>query len=195
MLPDGKAIFSQTIIPIKNSLYLTSNIFDDVYTIPKFGKDEEDSDITEPEDPNSFFDSNNLPRRRSRADYSKIPGLLYNGYFRNNSIYTYKGLYNKLSNPIKNFFTLVERGLSLSISQIDPSLRDTPDSATITEKIKLTGDESAENKRTYYISNMETYSKFYEDLGPNIKARINTERTEIYPSVINDIVDDIKFIA
>jgi hypothetical protein len=42
---------------------------------------------------------------------------------------------------------------------------------------------------------METYSKFYEDLGPNIKARINTERTEIYPSVINDIVNDIKFIA
>jgi len=185
-------ITPDTIIPIKNSPYLTTNIFDDVYTITKFGKDEEDSEITEPEDLDSFFDYNNLPRRRSRADYSKIPGLLYNGYFP----YPYSGLYNKLSNPINNFFTLAERGLSLSRFLIDPSLKDTPDAAIITEKIDNTLDDDSEsNKRTYYISNIETYSKFYEDLGKNITDKINTERTEIYPSVINDIVNDIKLVA
>jgi hypothetical protein len=185
-------ITPDTIIPIKNSPYLTTNIFDDVYTITKFGKDEEDSDITEPEDPNSFFDYNNLPRRRRRSDYSKIPGLLYNGSFP----YQYSGLYNKLSNPINNLFTLEERGLSLSRFLIDLSLKDTPDAAIITEKIDNTIDDDSEsNKRTYYISNIETYSKFYEDLGKNITDRINTERTEIYPSVINDIVNDIKLMA
>ena len=185
-------ITPDTIIPIKNSPYLTTNIFDDVYTITKFGKDEEDSDITEPEDPNSFFDYNNLPSRRSRADYSKIPGLLYNGSFP----YQYSGLYNKLSNPINNLFTLEERGLSLSRFLIDRSLKDTPDAAIITEKIDNTLDDDSEsNTRKYYISNIETYSKFYEDLGINMADKINTERTEIYPSVINDIVNDIKLIA
>ena len=185
-------ITPDTIIPIKNSPYLTTNIFDDVYTITKFGKDEEDSDITEPEDPNSFFDYNNLPRRRRRSDYSKIPGLLYNGSFP----YQYSGLYNKLSNPINNLFTLEERGLSLSRFLIDRSLKDTPDAAIITEKIDNTLDDDSEsNTRKYYISNIETYSKFYEDLGKNITDKINTERTEIYPSVINDIVNDIKLMA
>ena len=191
--PDGTAEFNETIIPIKNSPYLTSPIFDNIYTISKFKKDEVDSNIDYVEDPDSYLDFNNLPRRRSRSDYSKIPGLLYNGYFKSGIVYP--GLYNKLSNPIKNFFTLAERGLSLSRSQIDPSLINTPDSATITEKIDAAGNESAENKRTYYISNMETYSKFYEDLGKNMTERINNERTHVYPSIINGTVNEIKLLA
>ena len=196
---DGKVIepvvdiTPDTIIPIKNSPYLTTNIFDNVYVIRKFSDTDDPNDrITDTEDSGSYYDPDDLPFLKPRADYASIPGLLYNGAAGE----YYNGLYNRLADPINNLFTLAERGLSLSPINIDASFKDSIEAGTIKEKINnKINDDSPSNTRTLYISNIETYSKFYEDFGAESAARIKIEREEIYPSVILEFTNIIKEIA
>ena len=196
---DGKVIepavdiTPDTIIPIKNSPYLTTNIFDNVYVIRKFSDTDDPNDrITDTEDSGSYYDPDDLPFLKPRADYASIPGLLYNG----SPGEAYAGLYNRLADPINNLFTLAERGLSLSPINIDASFKDSLEAGTIKEKINnKIDDDSPSNTRTLYISNIETYSKFYEDFGTESAARIKIEREEIYPSVILEFTNILKEIA
>lgn len=196
---DGKVIepvvdiTPDTIIPIKNSPYLTTNIFDNVYVIRKFSDTDDPNDrITDTEDSGSYYDPDDLPFLKPRADYASIPGLLYNG----SSGEYYNGLYNRLADPINNLFTLVERGLSLSPINIDASFKDSLEAGTIKEKINnKIDDDSPSNTRTLYISNIETYSKFYEDFGTESAARIKIEREQTYPSVILEFTNIIKEFA
>lgn len=196
---DGKVIepavdiTPDTIIPIKNSPYLTTNIFDNVYVIRKFSDTDDPNDrITDTEDSGSYYDPDDLPFLKPRADYASIPGLLYNGV----SGEAYTGLYNRLADPLNNLFTLAERGLSLSPINIDASFKDSIEAGTIKEKINnKINDDSPSNTRTLYISNIETYSKFYEEFGTESAARIKIEREEIYPSVILEFTNIIKEIA
>ena len=196
---DGKVIepavdiTPDTIIPIKNSPYLTTNIFDNVYVIRKFSDTDDPNDrITDTEDSGSYYDPDDLPFLKPRADYASIPGLLYNG----SPGEAYAGLYNRLADPINNLFTLAERGLSLSPINIDASFKDSLEAGTIKEKINnKIDDDSPSNTRTLYISNIETYSKFYEEFGTESAARIKIEREEIYPSVILEFTNILKEIA
>jgi hypothetical protein len=196
---DGKLIepvvdiTPDTIIPIKNSPYLTTNIFDNVYVIRKFSDTDDPNDrITDTEDSGSYYDPDDLPFLKPRADYASIPGLLYNGAAGE----YYNGLYNRLADPINNLFTLVERGLSLSPINIDASFKDSIEAGTIKEKINnKINDDSPSNTRTLYISNIETYSKFYEDFGAESAARIKIEREQTYPSVILEFTNIIKEFA
>ena len=196
---DGKVIepvvdiTPDTIIPIKNSPYLTTNIFDNIYSIRKFSDTDDPNDrITDTEDSGSYYDPDNLPFLKPRADYASIPGLLYNGA----SGEAYNGLYNRLADPINNLFTLVERGLSLSPINIDASFKDSLEAGTIKEKINnKIDDDSPSNTRTLYISNIETYSKFYEEFGTESAARIKIEREQTYPFAIFEFTNIIKEIA
>jgi len=196
---DGKVIepvvdiTPDTIIPIKNSPYLTTNIFDNIYAIRKFSDTDDPNDrITDTEDADSYYDPDDLPFLKPRADYASIPGLLYNGV----SGEAYNGLYNRLADPINNLFTLVERGLSLSPINIDASFKDSLEAGTIKEKINnKINDDSPSNTRTLYISNSETYSKFYEDFGTESAARIKIEREQTYPFAIFEFTNIIKEFA
>lgn len=196
---DGKVInpvvdiTPDTIIPIKNSPYLTTTIFDNIYAIRKFSDTDDPNDrITDTEDSGSYYDPDDLPFLKPRSDYASVPGLLYNGA----SGEYYNGLYNRLADPINNLFTLAERGLSLSPINIDASFKDSLEAGTIKEKINnKINDDSPSNTRTLYISNIETYSKFYEEFGTESAARIKIEREEIYPSVILEFTNIIKEIA
>lgn len=196
---DGKVIepvidlTPDTIIPIKNSPYLTTNIFDNIYAIRKFSDTDDPNDrITDTEDSGSYYDPDDLPFLKPRADYASIPGLLYNG----SSGEYYNGLYNRLADPINNLFTLVERGLSLSPINIDASFKDSLEAGTIKEKINnKINDDSPSNTRTLYISNSETYSKFYEDFGTESAARIKIEREQTYPFAIFEFTNIIKEFA
>jgi len=196
---DGKVIepvvdiTPDTIIPIKNSPYLTTNIFDNIYAIRKFSDTDDPNDrITDTEDADSYYDPDDLPFLKPRADYASIPGLLYNGV----SGEAYNGLYNRLADPINNLFTLVERGLSLSPINIDASFKDSLEAGTIKEKINnKINDDSPSNTRTLYISNSETYSKFYEEFGTELTARIKIEREQTYPFAIFEFTNIIKEFA
>ena len=196
---DGKVIepvvdiTPDTIIPIKNSPYLTTTIFDNIYAIRKFSDTDDPNDrITDTEDSGSYYDPDDLPFLKPRADYASIPGLLYNGAAGE----YYNGLYNRLADPLNNLFTLAERGLSLSPINIDASFKDSLAAGTIKEKINnKINDDSPSNTRTLYISNIETYSKFYEEFGTELAARIKIEREQTYPSVILEFTNIIKEFA
>lgn len=88
----------------------------------------------------------------------------------------YKDYYNKLNDPINNFFSLDERGLTKSASLVDPNLKGT-DATTKKEKDK-----------EYYISDLKRLEEFYENFESIFKER----RQYVKDKVISENIDSLK---
>ena len=79
----------------------------------------------------------------------------------------YEDFYNKLEEPIDNFFTLEERGLTSDISLLDPNLKG---SDHITKK---------ENGTEYYIRDLVTLENFYESFDSKFNKKKEEKRNQI----------------
>ncbi len=79
----------------------------------------------------------------------------------------YEDLYNKLEEPIDNFFSLKERGLTSDINLLDPNLKG---SDHITKK---------ENGTEYYIRDLVTLENFYESFDSKFNKKKEEKRNEI----------------
>jgi len=112
-------------------------------------------------------------------DSSDINSKLYDGTG------GYMGLYKTLREPIKNLFSLEERGLTLSLLEIDPLLRANPD---LPKSFK-------EDDRNFFIRNLTQYQTFFETLGTTLPPRIQRERETVYPAEILTNIEAIKAIA
>ena len=117
---------------------------------------------------------------KQNRDYDFISGALYNL-----TASGYRGLYKKLANPISYLYTLEERGLTIDPNKIDPQIKDI-ENAPVSLK---------EGDLTFYISNQETYSKFYETANKGLPIRIKKEKEEIFPAEIAPTLNSLATIA
>jgi len=121
---------------------------------------------------NSFFNSgpgytiNNID-----VNSDKSKGSLYTEY------------YNLLDDPTNNFFTLNERGLTSSISQLDPKLKGHD---SITKK---------ENQSEYFIKNMDTMQNFYKDFETTFEAKRKHVRSDIKTKYLATVKTQLEQIA
>lgn len=113
----------------------------------------------------SFFESTDevkITNNQIGADY--VPaGAVYTKY------------YNKLSDPINNFFTLDERGLTDTISFLDPNLKNTQ----VQTKI--------ENGKEYYIKNQTDLQNFYKEFEARFEERKNQVRAQEIDSRLSSL--------
>tara|TARA_Y100000389_G_scaffold177628_1_gene190073 strand:- start:10015 stop:14094 length:4080 start_codon:yes stop_codon:yes gene_type:complete len=79
----------------------------------------------------------------------------------------YKKYYSLLEDPINNFFSLTDRGLTDSVSLLDPLLKGS-DHITKTE-----------GEKEYYISDLKKMESFYENFDENFTARRKFIRDKI----------------
>lgn len=88
----------------------------------------------------------------------------------------YEDFYNKLKEPIDNFFTLEERGLTSEANLLDPNLKGTDH---VTKK---------ENGTEYYIRDLETLENFYESFDSKFKEK----KEEVKTGIINRETKKLK---
>ena len=114
------------------------------------------------------------------SNYDYVPGALYNQVSNG-----YPGLYRKFANPIRYFYTLAERGLSVDPNKTDPMFKGIENApVSITE-----GDTQ------FYIKSQAAYEKFYETLTATLKIKKKAELETVFPNQIKPAVDELKVIA
>jgi len=122
---------------------------------------------------NSFFNSG--------PGYSIKPVQANQDNNSNGAIYT--KYYNLLDDPINNFFTLSERGLTSNIDQLDPTLIG---QNTITKK---------ENGTEYFISSLDTMQSFYEDFNAIFEARRKQIRSKVKSDYLSVSKEQLELTA
>jgi len=95
----------------------------------------------------------------------------------------YTGYYNKLQDPINNFFTLEERGLSSDIKLLDPILEG---QSVQTKK---------EAGETYFISDLDRLQNFYKEFDEGFKARSKQIRSDIVKRELASVKGELELIA
>lgn len=121
-------------------------------------------------DEDAFIPFENNPFLIKKSFFEEVNGLKISNnqvnseYVASGSIYT--DYYNLFSDPINNFFSLEERGLTSSESLVDPTLRDSQSQTKI------------ENGKEYYIRNQQTLQDFYKDFETRFEERKNQVRSQ-----------------
>jgi hypothetical protein len=90
--------------------------------------------------------------------------------------------YNMLKDPLNNFFTLEERGLTESIDNVDASLLAARD-GSISNGVESTAAQAVlkakQGDKDYYIADNAKYMDFFKNLHKNVEARI----AEVKPTI------------
>ena len=120
----------------------------------------------------SFFDSvDGVKIKNNQVNQDYVPsGKIYTEY------------YNLFSDPINNFFTLDERGLTDSAALLDPILRDSQSQTKI------------ENGKEYYIRNQQTLQDFYKDFETRLeerKTQIRSQKIETNLKAISSTLEQL----
>lgn len=118
------------------------------------------------------------PLLNDRSFFNDVPGYKIKGVKAKKEPKgaLYKDYYNKLNDPINNFFSLDERGLTESANLVDPNLKGTD---AITKK---------ENGTEYYIRDLKKLEQFYENFETLFKQR----REKVKSKVIADNTKVLK---
>lgn len=105
----------------------------------------------------SFFDDTDLisVSELILAEGNVPHGIIYDNY------------YNLFSDPINNFFSIEERGLTSNVAMLDPKVK-----GTSAEKKK-------EKDREFYVSDLEKMQLFYEEFGTAFEKRKDQRRQEV----------------
>jgi len=118
------------------------------------------------------------PLLEDRSFFSSVPGYIIKNVREKEepSGALYSDYYNKLSDPINNFFTIEERGLTSSANLVDPNLKGTDN---VTKK---------ENGTEYYIADLKRLENFYENFDSLFKER----RKQVKDKVIKDNTEKLR---
>lgn len=119
----------------------------------------------------SFLNGEEFVNISEFSQYSNITGKLYTDY------------YNLLSDPINNFFTLNERGLSSNADQVDPKLKDSDHQ---TKK---------EGESEYYIADLDKMQTFYQTFDEAFTNKKNAKRKQVLDSTLPEIKQAMRRIA
>jgi hypothetical protein len=95
----------------------------------------------------------------------------------------YTQYYNLLDDPTNNFFTPTERGLSSSISQLDPKLRGQD---SITKKEKQTD---------YFISSLDKMQNFYKNFDTIFEAKRQQVRSTVRTNNLTTSKSQLELVA
>lgn len=101
----------------------------------------------------------------------------------------YSQYYDLLSDPIQNLFTLEERGLATSPSQIDPYFGSGP-------RYEINPSDMAKfvyNDQTYYIHNKVIFDEFFSNFPDKLEAKIQWLRDNTVQSMLDDI--SLRYVA
>ena len=127
------------------------------------------------------------------------PLLEKNSFFKNTSIFSlseffldndqlpsgriYNQYYNLFKDPINNFFSLDDRGLTSNIDLVDP-------------KVKGTSSEiKKENNTDYYIKDINVMQDFYQDFDSRFELRKNEVHTRVIASSQEEIRINMEKLA
>ena len=127
------------------------------------------------------------------------PLLEKNSFFNNTSIFSlseffldndqlptgkiYEQYYNLFKDPINNFFSLDDRGLTSNIDLIDPTVKGT------SSEIKK------ENETDYYIKDINLMQDFYQDFDSRFELRKNQVHSRVIDSTREEIRINMEKIA
>jgi len=168
----GSNIFEFTFNFIKRNDLLNLKIDDDPKLTNKISKyDSYNKEIL-----NSISDIKYTIDNKKLKKGEKLKGLLYTDF------------YNKMENPIENFFTLEERGLTKNIryaSIIDTSK--TPEAKNIIEV------KSSSN--TYYVQDFSKYEEFYLNFSKILDTRLSNYFIKNIKPTKDLIIDSFKNLA
>ncbi len=147
------------------------------------------------------FDINTGEKSIYKEDFmiKNNPFLLKNSFFNDGPGYTirntpanedfdsrgslYTRYYNLFEDPVNNFFTLEERGLTSDIIHLDP---------------KLEGQDlqtKKENGTEYFISNLDKLQNFYQEFDETYKTRRKQIREQIIESELPSIKSQLELVA
>lgn len=104
----------------------------------------------------------------------------------NSSGSLYTKYYNKFNDPVNEFFTLSERGLTGNSNLVDKDLKGTDST------IKKEGDKE------FYIKNKDKMEKFYQEFEQRLKERkkkIRSEVTNVSGSDLQEVVTSLRQLA
>lgn len=117
---------------------------------------------------NSFFKSiNGILNIRNKEIQSDPTGIIYSKY------------YNLLKDPINNFFSINERGLTDNENFIDSRLKNIPGAS-----------EKIENGKKYWISNLDLMQNFYKEF----ESKFNIKKEKIRENIIIKEQENIRKI-
>ena len=147
------------------------------------------------------FDINTGEKSVYKEDFKikNNPLLLKNSFFNDGPGYTIKNTpanvkfnsqgslytkyYNLFEDPVNNFFTLSERGLSSDIIHLDPKLEG---QSLQTKK---------ENGKEYFISNLDRLQNFYQEFDESFKTKRKQIREQIIKSELPIIKSQLELVA
>lgn len=120
-----------------------------------------------------------------RSFFNGVPGYtVNNAQSKETSIGSlYTQYYNKFNDPVNEFFTEDERGLTTNSNLVDPQLKGGP------------GEIKKENDRNFYIKDMETMQNFYKEFDAKIKERTAETRKRVTESGTQSIKTILNNIA
>lgn len=122
---------------------------------------------------------------KSQSFFSGVPGYSVSN-IKSKEISSgalYSKYYNLLDDPINNFFSLSEKGLSSSISQLDPNLKG---SDVITKK---------ENGKEYFIQDMDKMQNFYKNFDKMFEAKKKKVRSDIISQNLSICKSELEQVA
>jgi len=105
----------------------------------------------------------------------------------------YDKFYNKLDDPLNNFFTLDERGLTDNPSDIDDSFSDYNNHGLNMDKV--TQAEYKIGDVTYYIKDKSKFEHFFTKNAANIETLIFDKKSELVSNELNDILSLMLGVA
>lgn len=95
----------------------------------------------------------------------------------------YQNYYNLFEDPVNNFFSLEERGLTSNPALVDPNLKGTG------------GETKKEKDIEYFIQNLETLQNFYKDFDNRLELKKAEKRAQFVEPVQNAIRTSMSIIA
>lgn len=104
---------------------------------------------------------------------------------KNNKGILYQDFYKKLSDPLNNFFTLQERGLTSSISQaLIPDLSGAGSLNLSPDPMKV-----KQGDTDYYVKDQKVFNSFFGD--PNFESKLNTRINDYFVKNIKPVKDSL----
>lgn len=113
----------------------------------------------------------------------KYSGTLYSQY------------YNLFEDPINNFFTLEERGLTTDITKIDINLIEDIKSAKISGLDISNSVKVDINGNSYYIQDFQKFQDFNTTVQSNLNIRLEEVKRNIVKPVLDNLINSLKELA
>ena len=102
-------------------------------------------------DDSSFFRSGELTLDKD----SQVSGKIYTDY------------YNLLADPINNFFTLDDRGLTTEVALIDPKVKGTD------------SEKKREGTKEFFVKDLNKLQQFYQNFEESLESKKNQKRAQV----------------